>query len=133
MLDGSEQRPQFTHIDLDRVGLTFDRPGRLRRGQLARRQLARARRSLSHGRRGRGLDLSSERELGAGLAPLHREPAVEAPQAVQEARISIMGLFTGIYGLMGLAWGLAWLRASFFPFVLFVFAVPFGSLAEPVT
>jgi exosortase len=56
-----------------------------------------------------------------------------AGYALQEARISIVGLFTGIYGLTGLAWGLAWLRASFFPFVLFVFCVPFGSLAEPVT
>ena len=30
----------------------------------------------------------------------------------------IIALFTGIYGLMGLAWGREWLRHSFFPFFL---------------
>jgi exosortase len=53
--------------------------------------------------------------------------------AVQQPRISIMGLFTGIYGLTGLAWGPGWLRASFFPFVLFAFSVPLGTLAQPIT
>jgi exosortase len=53
--------------------------------------------------------------------------------AVQQPRISIVALFTGLYGLMGLAWGPAWLRASFFPFVLFVFCVPLGTLALPIT
>ncbi|HWQ90585.1 MAG TPA: exosortase/archaeosortase family protein [Clostridia bacterium] len=52
---------------------------------------------------------------------------------VQQQRISIVGLFTGIYGLMGLAWGFGWLRASFFPFFLFAFCVPLGSLSEPIT
>jgi exosortase len=52
---------------------------------------------------------------------------------VQQPRVSIVALFVGIYGLMGLAWGPAWLRASFFPFVLFAFCVPFGSLGESVT
>jgi exosortase len=53
--------------------------------------------------------------------------------AVQQPRVSIVGLFTGIYGLMGLAWGPAWLRASFFPFFLFAFCIPFGSLAQPLS
>jgi len=53
--------------------------------------------------------------------------------AVQQPRISIVGLFVGIYGLMGLAWGPAFLRASFFPFFLFAFSVPFGSLGQPIT
>src|ERR1051326_8594351 len=52
---------------------------------------------------------------------------------LQQQRASIIGLFVGIYGLMGLAWGLDWLRASFFPFFLFAFSVPLGSLAEPIT
>ena len=51
----------------------------------------------------------------------------------QQPRLSIIGLFTGIYGLMGLAWGPAWLRACFFPYFLFVFCVPFGTLAQPIT
>jgi len=52
---------------------------------------------------------------------------------VQQPRISIVGLFTGIFGLMGLAWGPAWLKNSLFPFFLFAFCVPLGSLAEPIT
>jgi len=52
---------------------------------------------------------------------------------VQQPRISIVGLFVGIYGLTGLAWGLNWLRASFFPFFLFAFMVPLGTLSLPIT
>ena len=52
---------------------------------------------------------------------------------VQQPRISVVGLFTGLYGLTGLAWGWQWLRASFFPFFLFVFCVPLGSLAQAIT
>ncbi|HEV2211000.1 MAG TPA: exosortase/archaeosortase family protein [Verrucomicrobiae bacterium] len=51
----------------------------------------------------------------------------------QQPRISVVGFFVGIYGLTGLAWGQGWLRASFFPFFLFVFCVPLGTLALPVT
>jgi exosortase len=53
--------------------------------------------------------------------------------AVQQPRLSVVGLFTGLYGLMGMAWGPELLRRSFFPFCLFVFSVPLGSLAEPIT
>jgi exosortase len=53
--------------------------------------------------------------------------------AIQQPRISVVGFFTGIYGLMGLAWGYAFLKATFFPFFLFGFCVPIGTLAEPVT
>lgn len=53
--------------------------------------------------------------------------------AVQYTPISIVGLFTGLYGLMGLTWGPAFLRASFFPFVLFIFSVPLGRVVEPIT
>ena len=52
---------------------------------------------------------------------------------IQEPRLSIVALFTGIYGLMGLAWGPAWLRNSFFPFFLFIFCVPLGTISEPIT
>ena len=52
---------------------------------------------------------------------------------LQQPRLSIVGLFGGIYGLMGMAWGPRWLRASFFPFFLFAFMLPLGSLTEPVT
>jgi exosortase len=52
---------------------------------------------------------------------------------VQQPRLSVVGFFIGIYGLMGMTWGFQWLRASFFPFFLFGFCVPIGTLAEPVT
>lgn len=51
----------------------------------------------------------------------------------QQTRISIIALFAGIYGLMGLAWGRQWLRESFFPFILFVFCVPLGWSAASIT
>jgi exosortase len=52
---------------------------------------------------------------------------------VQQPRISVAAFFLGVYAFMGLAWGWAWLRASFFPFVLFIFCIPVGSLAESIT
>lgn len=52
---------------------------------------------------------------------------------VQEARISIVAMFLGLYGLMGLAWGPRFLRACVFPYVLLVFCIPLGSMAEHVT
>ncbi|MSU59321.1 MAG: exosortase/archaeosortase family protein [Pedosphaera sp.] len=52
---------------------------------------------------------------------------------VQQPRVCIMALFAGIYGLMGLAWGVRFLKASFFPFFLLLLMVPLGSLTEPVT
>ena len=52
---------------------------------------------------------------------------------VQQPRISIVALFVGIYGLMGLAWGPEWLRESFFPFILFAFCVPLGWSAVAIT
>jgi exosortase len=52
---------------------------------------------------------------------------------VQQARLSILALFCGIYGLTGLVWGKQWLQKSFFPFILFIFCVPIGSLAESIT
>jgi exosortase len=52
---------------------------------------------------------------------------------LQQPRISIVALFTGIYGLMGLSWGRGWLRRSFFPFFLFVFSMPLGDQAKFIT
>jgi len=52
---------------------------------------------------------------------------------MQEPRLSIVALFIGIYGLMGLTWGPAGLRKSLFPFFLFIFSVPFGAVIEPIT
>ncbi|MHB8522534.1 MAG: exosortase/archaeosortase family protein [Limisphaerales bacterium] len=52
---------------------------------------------------------------------------------VQQTRLSIVAFFVGLYGLTGLVWGKAWLRASFFPFILFAFCLPLGTLAETIT
>jgi exosortase len=52
---------------------------------------------------------------------------------IQQPAVSIVALFTGIYGLMGLAWGPEWLRRSMFPFCLFIFSIPLGSQIDKIT
>ncbi len=52
---------------------------------------------------------------------------------IQQTRISIVGFFLGIYALTGMIWGWRWLRDSFFPFCLFVFCVPLGTLTETIS
>jgi exosortase len=52
---------------------------------------------------------------------------------IQQARLSVLGFFVGLYGLMGLVWGKAWLKACFFPYFLLAFCMPLGTLAESVT
>jgi exosortase len=52
---------------------------------------------------------------------------------VQQPRFSVVALFVGIFGLMGLAWGRAWLKEGFFPFWLFIFSVPLAALILPLT
>jgi exosortase len=52
---------------------------------------------------------------------------------VQQARLSMIAFFLGLYGLTGLVWGKAWLRATFFPYLLFAFCFPLGTLADRIT
>jgi exosortase len=52
---------------------------------------------------------------------------------IQQPLLSIVALFAGIYSLMGLVWGPAWLRAGFFPFFLFAFCIPISSIGQPIT
>jgi exosortase len=52
---------------------------------------------------------------------------------VQQPKLSIIAMWAGLYGVMGLAWGAAWLRRGFFPFFLLVLCVPLGELASAVT
>jgi exosortase len=52
---------------------------------------------------------------------------------VQQPRISMVGLFLGIYSLVGLVWGWKTMKASFFPFVLFAFCVPLGTFVQSLT
>jgi exosortase len=51
----------------------------------------------------------------------------------QQARISIVAFYFGLYALIGLVWGFSALKASFFPMCLFAFALPLGTLAETIT
>jgi exosortase len=53
--------------------------------------------------------------------------------AVQQPRVSIVAMLGGIYALTGVVWGPAFLRATLFPFFLFAFMVPLGSLTEGIT
>jgi exosortase len=52
---------------------------------------------------------------------------------VQQPYFSIVALFAGIFGLMGLAWGREWVRNSLFPFFLFIFSIPLGQRAQIIT
>jgi exosortase len=52
---------------------------------------------------------------------------------IQQTRVSVIAFFIGLYGLTGIVWGRAWLRATFFPFFLFAFCFPMGTLAEQIT
>lgn len=56
-----------------------------------------------------------------------------AGHAIQETQLSAIGFLAGIWGLMGLAWGRNWLRASIFPFFLLAFCIPLGSLLDSFT
>ncbi len=52
---------------------------------------------------------------------------------IQQQKASAFAFFLGLYGLMGVSWGWQWLRASFFPFFLFIFCVPLGTMADSIT
>ncbi len=52
---------------------------------------------------------------------------------IQIPQLSIVAFYFGIYSMTGLVWGLPWLKESFFPMLLFVFAVPLGTLGDAVT
>jgi exosortase len=52
---------------------------------------------------------------------------------IQQPRISIVAMFLGAYGLIGLTWGSAWLKESFFPYLLFAFCIPISAISQGVT
>ncbi|MBI1840445.1 MAG: exosortase/archaeosortase family protein [Verrucomicrobia bacterium] len=56
-----------------------------------------------------------------------------AGYVIQQTRVSIVGFFVGVYGLMGMVWGWRWLLATFFPFCLFVFCVPLATETDRIT
>ena len=56
-----------------------------------------------------------------------------AGYVIQQTRVSIVGFFLGLYGLMGMVWGWRWLLATFFPFCLFAFCVPLATETDRIT
>jgi exosortase len=53
---------------------------------------------------------------------------------VQQARISVVAMFLGIYAVMGIVWGFRMMRVSFFPFFLFAFCLPLsGGPSDMIT
>jgi exosortase len=51
----------------------------------------------------------------------------------QQPRVSMIALFIGFYGLIGVVWGWRTMWVSTFPMVLFAFCMPLGNFAEVVT
>ncbi len=52
---------------------------------------------------------------------------------IQQPIISTAGLLLGVVALTGLTWGKAWLRKTWFPFVLLIFCIPLTSMADALT
>ncbi|HXI51609.1 MAG TPA: exosortase/archaeosortase family protein [Candidatus Saccharimonadales bacterium] len=52
---------------------------------------------------------------------------------IQQTRVSVLGFSLGIYGLTGLLWGGAWMRATLLPFSLLLFCIPLTTSGDPVT
>ncbi|MBL9175470.1 MAG: exosortase/archaeosortase family protein [Verrucomicrobiales bacterium] len=51
----------------------------------------------------------------------------------QQVRISVVGFIVGSWGLMGLYWGPAWLRATAFPWFVLLFAIPLAAYTDGIT
>jgi exosortase len=51
----------------------------------------------------------------------------------QQTRISAGAFLVGGFGLMGLTWGVAWLRATAFPWFVLTFAIPVGIYMDSLT
>lgn len=51
----------------------------------------------------------------------------------QQVRISVAGFIVGSWGLMGLYWGPAWLRATAFPWFVLLFAIPIAAYTDGIT
>jgi exosortase len=51
----------------------------------------------------------------------------------QQPRVSMIALFLGMYGLIGVAWGRRTMWMSLFPMALFAFCMPLGTFAEDLT
>jgi exosortase len=52
---------------------------------------------------------------------------------VQQARISLVGLYAGVWALAGVVWGPAFMRRTFFPLFLLAFCLPLASMTDTLT
>jgi exosortase len=53
--------------------------------------------------------------------------------SIQQPQVCLVAFFAGLYAIMGITWGLGWLKASFFPFFLFGFCVPSANVLVALT
>ncbi len=52
---------------------------------------------------------------------------------VQQTRLGMLGFLIGLYGIMGMYWGRAWMRGFAFPYLLFLFCVPVSVFLDTLT
>ncbi len=52
---------------------------------------------------------------------------------VQQTRLGVVGCILGFFGIMGMLWGRAWMRAVAFPYFLFLFCVPISVFLDTLT
>lgn len=56
-----------------------------------------------------------------------------AGYVMQQTRLGVVGFFIGMFGIMGMLWGRAWMRAFAFPYLLFFFCVPISIFLDGMT
>lgn len=56
-----------------------------------------------------------------------------AGYVVQQTRLGMLGFLIGLYGIMGMYWGRAWMRGFAFPYLLFLFCVPISVFLDTLT
>jgi exosortase len=52
---------------------------------------------------------------------------------VQQTRLGVVGFLVGLFGILGMYWGRAWMRAFTFPYLLFFFCVPISVFLDTLT
>ena len=52
---------------------------------------------------------------------------------VQQVRLSAVGFLVGVFVVMGLFWGAAWLKSVLFPWFLLLFGIPVGVYTDSLT
>ena len=52
---------------------------------------------------------------------------------VQQTRLGVVGFLVGLFGIMGMYWGRAWMRGFAFPYLLFFFCVPISVFLDTLT